>query len=114
MEDVMAYGGITSPATEFRSSERIRQQYNADATQLDRVQQLAQAKDAGFLQGTSSISKYSISSMPDEFFVQRVRKMGVSLEVDENQVAASIHNMKKIDHNRTLIVLSKNVEDKNK
>jgi hypothetical protein len=75
---------------------------------------LAQAKDAVFLQGTSSISKYSISSMPDEIFVQWVQKMGVSLGVDENQVAASIHNMKKIDHNRTLIVLSKNVEDKNK
>ncbi|KAM0839720.1 hypothetical protein ACQ4PT_060123 [Festuca glaucescens] len=37
MEDVMAYGGIASPATEVRSSERIRQQYNADATQLDRA-----------------------------------------------------------------------------
>ncbi|KAM0921912.1 hypothetical protein ACQ4PT_006547 [Festuca glaucescens] len=85
MEDVMAYGGIASPAIDVRSSERIHQQYNADATQLDRAQQLAQAKDAVFLQG-----------------------------VDENQVAASIDNIKEIDHNRTLIVLSKNLEDKNK
>jgi hypothetical protein len=41
-----------------------------------------------------------------------VEKLGVSLGSNSDQVIASVANMKKVDFNRTLIVLSKNLEEK--
>jgi hypothetical protein len=41
MEDIVAFGGLSPPPLDLRSSERIRRQQNPDATQLERGQQLA-------------------------------------------------------------------------
>ncbi|KAM0863090.1 hypothetical protein ACQ4PT_044819 [Festuca glaucescens] len=46
VEDVVNFGGIPSPSLNACSSERIRNQGNADATQLERAKCLAKAKDA--------------------------------------------------------------------
>ncbi|KAM0868244.1 hypothetical protein ACQ4PT_041454 [Festuca glaucescens] len=46
VEDVVNFGGIPSPSLNARSSERICNQGNADATQLEWTKCLAKAKDA--------------------------------------------------------------------
>lgn len=53
VEDVVNFGGIPSPSLNARSSERIRKQGNADATQLERAKYLAKAKDAALSPGYS-------------------------------------------------------------
>ncbi|KAM0847605.1 hypothetical protein ACQ4PT_054888 [Festuca glaucescens] len=46
MKDVVKFGGIPPPSKDLQSSERISHQHNADATQMARAQQLAQAKNS--------------------------------------------------------------------
>ncbi|KAM0927551.1 hypothetical protein ACQ4PT_002786 [Festuca glaucescens] len=113
VDDVVAFGGIPSPSLDSRSSERIRHQHNADATQMERAQQLAQAKDTAVFLGTVHHLKYSLASIPDDIFLHRAKSMGVSLGASSSQVADTISNMKAVDNKRTLIMLSKNLEDNN-
>jgi hypothetical protein len=59
LEEVVAFGGIPNPLmSEVRSSERIRAQPNADATQLQRAMQSAQRRHAYGTPGTN-ISNHS-------------------------------------------------------
>jgi hypothetical protein len=57
-DEVVKFGGIPAPSEDICSSERIRLQFNADATQMDRAQQLTKAKNTGSCSGTNSSSKY--------------------------------------------------------
>jgi hypothetical protein len=52
-QEVNDYGGITEASMmTLRSSERVRSQANADATQLERAIALAQKKDDAYISGT--------------------------------------------------------------
>jgi hypothetical protein len=64
-----------------RSSERVRAQPNADATQLERAVSPTSKKNVLILPSTDpkSKSKLSLLSIPDEVIIERASKLGVSL-----------------------------------
>jgi hypothetical protein len=111
-DDLVAFGGIPENSVEVRSSDRIRLQHNADATQLERAQQLAAAKNCGSYAGTHPRSKFSLSSISDASFLSRTSKLGVCLGASNDEIAATILNIKQSDNERTLIMLSKNIDEK--
>jgi hypothetical protein len=114
VEDVVNFGGIPSPSLNAHSSERIRKQGNADATQLERAKYLAKAKDAALSPGTNQPSRFSLSSLSDDTFLHRANKLGVSLGGNSAQVQMSIHTIKQVDNKRTLIMIQKNIDETNK
>ena len=106
--DVIAYGGILEAADlGIRSSDRLRGQPNADATALERAQQLAQARDEDFGPGNSRAHRFSIASIPDDVVVARAGKLGLSLGLTPNEVATSVSLIKDVDLHRTLTILKK-------
>jgi hypothetical protein len=110
VQDVVAFGGISPPSRRARSSPRILKQKNADATQLKRAQNLAKAKDVAFSSGTSNYSRFSLASIPDNVVAERAKSMGVLLGSSFPQVLNTIHNIKEMDNTRTLITITKNLE----
>jgi hypothetical protein len=111
VDDIVAFGGISSPRLDARSSERIRLQENADDTQLERAQKLAKAKDIPSYSGTNMTSKFSLSSIPNDVFLQRAKILGVSLGASPSQAAKSIASIKEVDNHRTLIMIQKNLDE---
>jgi hypothetical protein len=105
---VVAFGGV--PIGGIRSSERIRAQPNADSTQLERAQLLAQQRDHALDSGTSLCAKFSIASIPDDVIKTRASMLGVSLGVSPSQVSSSIKKLKDVDLQRTLVMLHRNEE----
>ncbi|KAM0904909.1 hypothetical protein ACQ4PT_017693 [Festuca glaucescens] len=112
VEDVVNFGGVSPPSIHARSSQRIRHQGNADATEMERAQNIAKAKEAAFSAGTSNFSRFSLSSISDDTFLARATTMGVSLGATQAQVNESIANIKDVDNKRTLITIQKNLENK--
>jgi hypothetical protein len=114
VNDVIAFGGISEvKARGSRSSNRIRDQPNADLTQMERAQQQASARDPSSYSGTKNLPHYTIASFSDEVILSRANKLGVSLGVSNNEVIESITLLKDTDVARTLFVLKRN-EEKNK
>jgi hypothetical protein len=137
-EEAEAFGGISSPLKGMRSSSRISLQDNADDTQMVRAQKLAKAKDEatgmgarknavikpppiqgqqhvmdkGPCSGTVTPSKYSLQSFSEEVFIDRAYKLGVSLGSSPSKVSNMIKKIKDDDHSRTIIMLTKNLVDK--
>ncbi|KAM0827543.1 hypothetical protein ACQ4PT_068135 [Festuca glaucescens] len=106
--ELIAFGGIPEPqSVGVRSSHRIRAQPNSDATQLERAQQLADARDIKFSTGTTTSSHFSIASIPTDVVVARAAALGVSLGDSHTKVFSSVHYMKAFDLERTLIMLKK-------
>jgi hypothetical protein len=89
-------------------------QHNADDSQMARAQQLAQAKNVAHFSGTPTVSKFSLCAISDDTIFQRAQKLGVSLGGTSSQVTNTIANIKQVDNKRTLIMLSKNLEEKEK
>jgi hypothetical protein len=93
--EVIAYGGIFAKAAlGVRSSERIRAQPNADATQLERAKQVALAWDSPLVSGTKSITKFSIASIPNDVVVARASRLGVLLGESPSQIVSSVNLIK--------------------
>jgi hypothetical protein len=111
VDDIVAFGGISSPLLDARSSERIRLQENADDTQLERAQKLAKAKYVPSFPGTNVTSKFSLSSIPNDVFWQRAKILGLSLGNSTSQCAKSIESIKEVDNHRTLIMIQKNLDE---
>ncbi|KAM0898528.1 hypothetical protein ACQ4PT_021859 [Festuca glaucescens] len=113
--DLIAYGGIPElKSSRVRSSSRIHDQPNSDATQLARAQQRVQARDINITRGNSSSPKFtalSIASIPSGVVVSRAVSLGVSLGSSPGKVASSVNMIKEIDLQRTLIMLKKKEED---
>jgi hypothetical protein len=95
-DDLVAFGGITEKFVEVQASDRIRHQHNADATQMERAQQLAATKNCGSYAGTHSCSKFSLSSILDASFLSRTLKLGVCLGASNDEITATILNIKKV------------------
>jgi hypothetical protein len=107
--EVLAFGGV--PAAGIRSSERIKKQPNAEATQLERAQGLALQRDQAMASGISSAFKFSLASFSNDSIVSRVAKLGVKLGESPRQIQESVNNLKDTDLQRTLVMLKRN-EDK--
>jgi hypothetical protein len=112
MEEVIGFGGISHADSLVRSSERIRRQYNADDTQLDRAIQLTEAKNKGSSSGTFNNTKFFLQSIPHENVIATASKLGVSLGDSQSDVLNTLNMINRNDSKRTLIMLSKNLEEK--
>ncbi|KAM0918593.1 hypothetical protein ACQ4PT_008746 [Festuca glaucescens] len=107
-KEIIAYGGIPEPlAAGVRSSERIRAQPNADATQLERAQHVLSSKAPG----TSSHSKFVVASLSNDVVLETAKSLGVSLGVSSNEESSSIDLIKNHDLQRTLHRLKKREEE---
>jgi hypothetical protein len=98
VDKVVEFGGISPPLVGARSSQRIKHQTNADATQMERAHNLAMAKDSPYPSGNIKLSKYSLVSIPDDVFAHRANKMGVSLGGSPSQIHESIRKIKEADN----------------
>jgi hypothetical protein len=112
LDDLVAFWWYSGEFCEVRASDQIRHQHNANATQIERAQQLAAAKNCGSYAGTHSRSKFPLSSILDASFLSRTSKLGVCLGASNDEIAATILNIKRSDNERTLIMLSKNIDEK--
>jgi hypothetical protein len=57
---------------------------------------------------TASSSSFSIASIPDDVVISRASTLGVSLGSTEAHVRSSIHHIKDLDLQRTLVMLQRN------
>jgi hypothetical protein len=73
VHEVIAYGVIAPTEVGSRSSKHLMHQSDADATQMERAQNLANAKNIPPYSGTSH-SKFSLISIPDEVFLKTANK----------------------------------------
>jgi hypothetical protein len=106
------FGGIPEMNSSVRSSERIRSQSNADDTQMDRAMHRAELKNIGSYQGTGAHSNFFLNSISNEDIIARTIKLGVSLGNSNSEIAKTIDDIKNCDTSRTLIMLSKNIDEK--
>jgi hypothetical protein len=111
MEEVIKYGGISQADSLVRTSERIRGQANADDTQMDRAMHLTEAKNIGSSSGKSSNFKFFLNSIPHDRVISNAFKLGVSLGDSPSDVIKTIDSINRTDSKRTLIMLSKNLEE---
>jgi hypothetical protein len=95
---------------EVRSSDRIRAQPNADDTQLERAQRIAESKDNNSYKGINFISKYSLNSYTNKAVEETASRLGISLGRSPSEVENSIRKIKDNDFQRTLTVLKRNEE----
>jgi hypothetical protein len=106
------FGGIPEANSNVRSSERIQSQFNADDTQMDRAMHRAELKNIGSYQGTDANSKKILHSISNDDIIARTVKLGVSLGNSNSEIAQTIDDIKNCDTSRTLIMLSKNIDEK--
>jgi hypothetical protein len=95
-QEIIDYGRITEASMMTpRSSERVRSQANADATQLERAIALAQKKDDTYFSGTCEKlkSRLSFLSLMDDEIMCKASKLGVSLGASDSQIASSIKTL---------------------
>jgi hypothetical protein len=109
---LISFGGIPEVNSTVRSSERIRSQFNADDTQMDRTMHHAELKNIGSYQGTDAHSKNNLHSILNDDIIARTVKLGVSLGNSNSEIAQTIDDIKNCDTSRTLIMLSKNIDEK--
>lgn len=112
MEEVIAFGGIPrATQTEVRSSTRIRAQHNADETQLARAMQQAQSRDDATVSGTKPVSNLSFVNMQSSEILGKASRIGVRLGKDFDEAVETIDCLKRIEENRNLHFLNKNIEE---
>jgi hypothetical protein len=104
----VAFGGVL--VVGIRSSERIRKQPNADATQLERAQEIAKHRDQASDSSNSYISRFSIASFSNEVIEAKAVKLGVSLGSSLSLVLHAVNDSKDVDLQRTLVMLKRNEE----
>jgi hypothetical protein len=115
MEDVIKYGEISEHVAKgVRSSERIRDQPNADATQMEHTQEHAILRDFRNLKGTNLILQFTLASIPNEVVVARASKLGVSLGKSPSQIENSIASIKNLDLEPSLVMLKRKEENADK
>jgi hypothetical protein len=109
-EDVIAFGGIQDPAkTAPRSSERVRAQPNADASQLERATTLAQHKNDLPGSGNKQKSLLSFVSYSKKDIVAKATSLGVSLGSSTEQVSKSVSTIKNLELQRNVVFLKNNL-----
>ena len=94
----------------LRSSDRIRAQHNADATQMERAMAWAERRHS--LPGTSLDKRFSILSFSDQEIVDKASKLGVSLGSSVLSANVSASLIKKSELTRSGTMLQNNLNDK--
>jgi hypothetical protein len=79
---------------------------------MDRARHLTEVKNIGSFQGTKTHSRFFLHSISNEDIIARTLKLGVSLGNSNSEVVDTIKEIKKCDSNRTMIMLSKNTDEK--
>jgi hypothetical protein len=110
-KEVISFGGISEDSQRgVRSSNRIRDQPNADATQMERAQQQASARDPSSFSGKKHLNKFTLASFSDDVVVRRAAALGVSLGRTNSQVLQSVQLLKETDIQRNLFILKRKDE----
>jgi hypothetical protein len=108
VHDVASFGGIAPPALSIRTSDRIRAQPNADATQMERaMQNLSQRFDP--ISSGNDNHKASLTSLSDEDILAKASRLGISLGKNKHEVLKAVQSIKEVDVNQSLVILKKNV-----
>jgi hypothetical protein len=105
-EEMRAFGGLEEVVA--RSSARIRAQPNADVPSLERAVELACKKNLDIPKGTTN-ANLSILSFSDTEIKHRADRLGISLGKSNGQINSSILVIRKIERERSLIFLQKNL-----
>jgi hypothetical protein len=79
---------------------------------MDRAMHRAELKNIGSYQGTDAHSKKILHSISNDDIFARTVKLGVSLGNSNSEIAQTIDDIKNCDTSRTLIMLSKNIDEK--
>ena len=98
---------------EVRSSQRVREQHNADLPQLQRAMDLAARKTYGSPPGISPSAKLSLHAFTNSEIKRRAGILGVSLGENESQVDASISALRKVESERGVIFLKNTLPPNN-
>jgi hypothetical protein len=108
LENIIAFGGIADCSQMgLRSSERLKAQPMADATQMERAMLLAQRRDEPVCSGTAPTNPYSVLNFSDDDILSRAADMGVSLGVSAESKLGSIKLIKDTEVHRSLTLLKK-------
>jgi hypothetical protein len=113
-DEVIAYGGIMdAQKMGVRSSDRVAQQPNADATQLERATLNTQRRDDLRVHGKNLNSEFSILALSNDVIVGRANRIGVSFGSSDASRSKVVDIIKDNELNRSLIMLKKkeNVEN---
>jgi hypothetical protein len=111
LEDVIAFGGIPCVNNSgVRTSSRIREQNDADDTQLARAMKNTEQRFAS-ASGKKSDPPLSFISIPTADIIDRASRLGVSLGNNVDDATIVVNNMKKIEEERTIHILQKAVEN---
>jgi hypothetical protein len=101
--EVAAFGGVNVAG--IRSSERIRSQPNAEASQMERAQKIAMQRDQAMDPGNNRFSRFTVASFSNESILAKASKLGVSLGSSPSQILESVNTLKEVDLQRTLVML---------
>jgi hypothetical protein len=112
LSEVIAFGGLTSAEMSgTRSSSRIRNQVDADATVLERAMKQAELRNGSVGSGNKLNLKVSFLSMSDDTIADRASKLGVSLGSSVEEIQQTVNNLKQTEKDRTMHILQKNLDE---
>jgi hypothetical protein len=110
-KEVINFGSILDSSTiGVRSSEQIKAQPNCDATQLERAQLQAKARDPSNFLGTKVLPKFTLDVSSNSEIESRASKLGFSLGSSPSKIKKSINSLKDNDISCTLFMLQINEE----
>jgi hypothetical protein len=109
MEEVISFGGISRCSDMgMRSSDHIRRQPNADATQMERAMDLAQRRDDTSGQGKNLNCKLSFASFSDDEIIAKASMLGVSMGASHVDCIGAAKMIKDLEYQRALTFLNVN------
>jgi hypothetical protein len=109
MEEVISFGGISRCSDMgMRSSDRIRRQPNADATQMERAMDLAQRRDDTSGQGKNLNCKLSFASFSDDEIIAKASMLDVSMGASHVDCIGAAKMIKDLEYQRALTFLNVN------
>jgi hypothetical protein len=112
MEEVIAFGGIPCvDSTGTRSSSRIRDQADADDTQMARAMKITQQRHDVYSAGISPPPKFSFTSLSHDEIVGRASRIGVSLGKTFDETVESINILKSVEEGTNFHILQKNMDE---
>ncbi|KAM0843890.1 hypothetical protein ACQ4PT_057414 [Festuca glaucescens] len=93
---VAAFGGIAAPSLTARTSDRIRAQPNADATQMERAMQNVNSRHDFSSPGNGKV-KHSITSLSNEEIVSKASRLGISMGKNKGEALKAAESIKEVD-----------------
>lgn len=87
---VVAFKGILAPSPDYRSSERIRSQPDADDLQMNRALREAKLHDIETSIGMHFNKNFLALSFNEYDILEKASQLGVSLGNNEKEVASSV------------------------